>query len=55
MKKFLARIVEAALPLPVAIGAASFPWQASDAGTLLAAAANRLAKSRARGGQPVIS
>jgi hypothetical protein len=30
-------------------------WQAADMAALLAAAASRLAESRARGGQPVIS
>ena len=47
--------MESALPLPVAIGAASFPWQAADTAALLAAAANRLAESHARGSQPVMS
>lgn len=49
LRRLAERIDEAALPGPVAIGAACLPWQATDAESLLAAARKRLAESRTSG------
>ena len=49
LASFAQRVAEASLPAPTAMASASFPWQAADATALMAAAAERLAKSRTSG------
>jgi GGDEF domain-containing protein len=49
LQKFADRVHSAALPAPVAMGSATFPWHGSDARALLDAAADRLARSRDAG------
>jgi len=53
LEAFAARADEAALSVPVAIAAATFPWHASDTSGLVKAARSHLAES-ARTGRPVI-
>ena len=49
LQKFADRVHAAALPMPVAMGSATFPWHGGDARTLLGAAEDRLARSRDAG------
>jgi GGDEF domain-containing protein len=55
LQDFAAKVGQAGLPAPVALAAATFPWQATDATSLLRAAQTNLEASRRNGFVPVLS